>query len=196
MTKKLQIDSELFHCEDKACKKTNMQNILLRQFLAQLSVRTSRHGCREHVVLAPTMCVCVQRRGCATFVFGIIAIRGRKTRVFVAISGGVRYNDESPIYRANAVPRNFIVAKSAILLFKASLYRATHCTLVAAVSLTSILTGRSCFLGVAYLATILEKGFQNIVDLADLSQQREPFYRLSGRRVSRRLGSVALWSVF
>ena len=41
---------------------------LLRKCIAQLSIRTCRHGGGEHVVLAPTaVCMCFQRRGSATF---------------------------------------------------------------------------------------------------------------------------------
>ena len=41
---------------------------LLRKCFAQLSSRTCRHGGGEHVVLAATaVCMCLQRRGSATF---------------------------------------------------------------------------------------------------------------------------------
>ena len=41
---------------------------LLRKCFAQLSIRTCRHGGGEHVVLAATaVCMCLQRRGSATF---------------------------------------------------------------------------------------------------------------------------------
>ena len=41
---------------------------LLRKSFAQLSIRTCRHGGSEHVVLAATVvCICLQRRGSATF---------------------------------------------------------------------------------------------------------------------------------
>ena len=41
---------------------------LLRKCFAQLSIRTCRHGAGEHVVLAATaVCMCLQRRGSATF---------------------------------------------------------------------------------------------------------------------------------
>ena len=41
---------------------------LLRKYFAQLSIPTCRHGGGEHVVLAATaVCMCLQRRGSATF---------------------------------------------------------------------------------------------------------------------------------
>ena len=41
---------------------------LLSKCFAQLSIRTCRHGGGEHVVLAATaVCMCLQRRGSATF---------------------------------------------------------------------------------------------------------------------------------
>ena len=67
----------VFHLPTNAMQATttpsaaNMPTVsvqLLRKCFAQLSIRTCRHGGGEHVVLAATaVCMCLQRRGSATF---------------------------------------------------------------------------------------------------------------------------------
>ena len=67
----------VFHLPTNAMQATTTPNAasmltvsvrLLRKCFAQLSIRTCRHGGGEHVVLAATaVCMCLQRRGSATF---------------------------------------------------------------------------------------------------------------------------------